>query len=433
MQRPYETEPQHCAHVRDEEAGRGGDPGQAPGHITYGSTSVNPAPFVVHGRARQFRAGGVRRNRAVDGHYSQRLSGVPEGDETQEDGAPATGARLLQTAVPARMFFSVIAWSVMAPLIIMGPRLGKDMLDAPKQLPAHQWMWTSVQAPAREKALPVFLKGSHLTQISQNGLAKLSAKQTQVDAAGLGRAVADAVTNGGGDDLLRTFGTFGTIQHHGDDAMGIGPAGDPEQVRMQQTQQGTEIVKVGRRSIWNYGPFVFTLGVMLSVLAKLLIAQPLAKFGTDLLHMWAGTQQPTPLAEEYYGYVYLEREEEYIPGITPRSSAAKTPEAPAQSATENKVPRPISSAAASEAETPRVSLGMLEAAPSTPKSSPAAAHRLSSGKKRWSVTIDVPEPAESPVGLVASIPRDSSSASDRPSGARTSPGDSLMKELEVSG
>ena len=245
------------------------------------------------------------------------------------------------------MFFSLLVMAIIAPLMVVGPALGREAIKI--YLPAHQWMGAASRT-TKTGGVPNLLKGAHLAQISQKGIAKLSESQPHVTAGGVVNAVKDAVASHGGDDLLRTLATI----QQSDDAMMGGPLG-PEHVRMQQTQQGTEIVKVGRRSIWNYGPFVFTLGVMVSILAKLLIAQPLAKVGTDLLLMWAGTQEPNENSEEYYGYVYLERDEDFG-GPSPRSTASQRTPSSVTSAKGAPSALP-SSTVASQAVTPRHSLG----------------------------------------------------------------------------
>ena len=433
----------------------------AAGRSSYGSAAAAPAPFVAYtARVRPLRAssGRARTHRMaedVDGKRSL-LSDVPEeadgveGEGVDQDERGRGSAPVLQSGVPARMFFSLLAWAVMAPLIVLGPRLGKDALAVPQVLPPHQWGggWfsTSVAVPARSapRKLKGMMKGAHLAQISQHGIAKLNARETKAEAAGLGKAVAEAVTQGGGDDLLRTFGTL-----RGDavnDGMEFDQSGVAE-ARIQSTQQGTEIVKVGRQNIWNYGPFVFTLGVMLSVLAKLLIAQPLAKAGTDLLHMWAGAQQPVENPEEYYGYVYLERDEEFG-GPTPRGVTSAT--AGVQPSTDSKraTASTVASTVASQSVTPRHSQGeaSAHATPKATHTTPSRARysagsRPGSSGKKWAVTLDLPEtvPArQSPLtnGVVGTAGDGRGvSASPlplvSPDTAMTKKGESLVSQLDL--
>jgi len=395
-------ETMHSKHVTEAPAGV---------HLSYGATGAS----VAHGRGRR----GATRS-------AHRLSGVPEGDETEEGERKrqqVAGARALHSAVSPRMFFSLLAWAIMAPLLVLGPQLGKDATAARKW-----WGNRGVQAPNLTTI------GPHLVQISQNGIAKLSAQQAHVpSASGISSAITDAVAKSGGEDLLRTLATI----QQSDEAMMGGPLG-PEHVRTQQTQQGTEIVKVGRRSIWNYGPFVFTLGVMVSILAKLLIAQPLAKVGTDLLLMWAGTQEPEQVSAEYYGYVYLERDEEFG-GPSPRSTASQRTNASKGAAAV------VSSTAASQAVTPRHS---ISEASSNRNSTDSSSNRNStekcslSAKKKWPVSLDLPDhgvssslPLPAPRGAA---PRASLNINGTPlpllspDSALTSPGETLMRDLDFS-
>ncbi|MFN9939163.1 MAG: hypothetical protein ACK56I_06785, partial [bacterium] len=103
--------------------------------------------------------------------------------------------------------------------------------------------------------------------MSQAGIAKLNSMAVSVDTAGIG-----------GDNLLRTLSS----QPRANDGM-VGGSLGPNQVGVQRSPYGTEIVRVGHHSIWNWGPFIFTVGVVVSILAKLLIAMPSSKMGTDLL------------------------------------------------------------------------------------------------------------------------------------------------------
>jgi len=377
-------------------------------HVSYGATGAS----VAHGRG--------RRGATRSAHLSGRLSGVPEGDETEEGERKReqlAGARALHSAVSPRMFFSLLAWAVMAPLLVLGPQLGKDAIAARNR---------GLKAPNLTTI------GPHLVQISQNGIAKLSAQQAHVpSASGISSAITDAVAKSGGEDLLRTLATI----QQSDEAMMGGPLG-PEHVRTQQTQQGTEIVKVGRRSIWNYGPFVFTLGVMVSILAKLLIAQPLAKVGTDLLLMWAGTQEPEQVSAEYYGYVYLERDEEFG-GPSPWSTASQRTNASKGAAAV------VSSTAASQAVTPRHS---ISEASSNRNSTDSSSNRnftqkcSLSAKKKWPVSLDLPDHGVSS-SLPLSAPRGAAPGASlnisgtllpllSPDSALTSPGETLMRDLD---
>jgi len=235
-----------------------------------------------------------------------------------------------------------------------------------------------------------------------------------VDPAGIGDAVKNAVSHTGGDNLLRTLSSPPTLR----DGM-FGDSLGPDHVGIQRTPYGTEIVRVGHTSIWNWGPFIFTLGVMVSILAKLLIAQPLAKMGTDLLLMWAGTQESKETSEEYYGYVYLERDEEFG---GPSSQRAKS--SPATG-------RAVSSTAASQAVTPRHSLGDSGSRPVSCDSK-----RSSSGRKKWPVTLDLPQhgagfnsslpqPAAQPVTASTPLPTLS------PESGLTTPGESLISDLDL--
>jgi len=377
-------------------------------HVSYGATGAS----VAHGRG--------RRGATRSAHLSGRLSGVPEGDETEEGERKReqlAGARALHSAVSPRMFFSLLAWAVMAPLLVLGPQLGKDAIAARNR---------GLKAPNLTTI------GPHLVQISQNGIAKLSAQQAHVpSASGISSAITDAVAKSGGEDLLRTLATI----QQSDEAMMGGPLG-PEHVRTQQTQQGTEIVKVGRRSIWNYGPFVFTLGVMVSILAKLLIAQPLAKVGTDLLLMWAGTQEPEQVSAEYYGYVYLERDEEFG-GPSPWSTASQRTNASKGAAAV------VSSTAASQAVTPRHSIS--EASSNRNSTDSSSNRNLTqkcslSAKKKWPVSLDLPDHGVSS-SLPLSAPRGAAPGASlnisgtllpllSPDSALTSPGETLMRDLD---
>jgi len=406
---------QHVEQVHEQKdaAASGGDAGEQSRRPSYGATGL-----PVHGRAS---AQGRRVPRRTGGSGHPRLSDVPEGDEGTDEGwerdhrSGARGGRSILSTVPPRMFFSVLALPVLAPLVVLGPRLGKDALVVPAAIPAHRWSTTS--------AGPNLVKGAHLAQISQHGLKKLSAQQVQLDAKDLGKAVSEAVAKGGGEDLLRTFGT---VVKDDDDAMVIGPAG-PEAARMQQTQQGPEIIRAGRTSIWNYGPFVFTLGVMVSILVKMLIAQPLAKVGTDMLLLWAGTQEQAQDSEQYYGYVYLERDEEFG-GPTPRSNSSQR--------ARNSTPAVNSSRTlASEAVTPRrQSLGDANMSRGSVDSK-----RSSSGKKKWPVTLDLPDHGAT---FGASHPQQAPAATNgaaetplpvlSPESALTSPGETLISDLDVS-
>lgn len=379
-------------------------------HVSYGATGAS----VAHGRG--------RRGATRSAHLSGRLSGVPEGDETEEGERKReqlAGARALHSAVSPRMFFSLLAWAVMAPLLVLGPQLGKDAIAARNR---------GLKAPNLTTI------GPHLVQISQNGIAKLSAQQAHVpSASGISSAITDAVAKSGGEDLLRTLATI----QQSDEAMMGGPLG-PEHVRTQQTQQGTEIVKVGRRSIWNYGPFVFTLGVMVSILAKLLIAQPLAKVGTDLLLMWAGTQEPEQVSAEYYGYVYLERDEEFG-GPSPWSTASQRTNASKGAAAV------VSSTAASQAVTPRHSIS--EASSNRNSTDSSSNRNLTqkcslSAKKKWPVSLDLPDHGVSS-SLPLSAPRGAAPGASlnisgtllpllSPDSALTSPGETLMRDLDFS-
>ena len=398
---------------RDQAAGR-------PHYGAVGSESTSGRIISAtggHGRARPAR--GVRTRRFGEEPHA-RLSGVPEGDET-DDGGVRQPDTAMHSAVPPRIFFTVLAWAVMSPLLILGPQLGKDVLALPKSIPAHQWQWTgSNLAPPS----PHILKGAHLAQVSQRGIAKLSAATAgaTADASGIGSTARDAVLRGGSDDLLRTLSTI----QNSNDAM-MGGASGPDRVRIQQTHDGVEIVKVGRRSIWNYGPFVFTLGVMVSILAKLLIAQPLAKAGTDLLLMWAGTQAPAQDSEEYYGYVYLERDEEFG-GPSPRSTSSQrnsTSSFPATAIAS-------SSTVASQAVTPRLSVGEPHSRPHSTESK-----RSSSGRKKWGVTLDLPDTGVASFGAShpQPLPRARNLTAETPlpilspESALTSPGDTLMSDL----
>lgn len=351
------------------------------------------------------------------------LGRVPEDDETDE--GERTGehvARALPSAVPPRMFFLLIAWAVMAPLLVLGPQLGKDVMAAAK--PGHEWQWMHIGAPSPNLMMG---GGAHLAQISQNGIAKLSVQHAQMpSASGISSAITEAVAKSGGDDLLRTLSTI----QKSDEGMMEGPLG-PEQVHTQQTQQGTEIVQVGRRSIWNYGPFVFTLGVMVSILAKLLIAQPLAKVGTDLLLMWAGTQEPEQNSEEYYGYVYLERDEEFG-GPSPLSARSTEKK---RTHTSTGTAAAVSSTSASLAVTPRHSIGEASSNRNSTDSK-----RSLSGKKRWPVSLDLPDHGVSSsqpraAAQTVGVPLDASGTPLpllSPDSALTSPGETLMNELDFS-
>lgn len=403
-----ELEHQHCR-----EEGCSSD--EVSGRPHYGATGAGQ---VGHGRPRQARGGRARRS-GDDGHA--RLSGVPEeGDETDERGDKGDDARgrFGKQSVPPRMFFSLLVMAMMAPIVVLGPALGREALALPSQLPAHRWLGAAYRTGA-----PNLIKGAHLAQISQKGILKLTAAQPQVSADGMVDAVKDAAATHGGDDLLRTLATI----QQSDDAMMGGPLG-PEHVRMQQTQQGTEIVKVGRRSIWNYGPFVFTLGVMVSILIKLLIAQPLAKVGTDLLLMWAGTQESNENCEQYYGYVYLERDEKFgtaSQGTTSSVTSAKGEPSALPSST-----------VASEAVTPRHSFGESISNLNSRHNS-ADLKRSSSGKKKWPVTLDLPEHGTHGAPFAASLPQPAASQIPllifSPDSALTAPGESLMTDLPDTG
>jgi len=414
-----ESAHQHVEQVHEQKdaAASGGDAEQAR-RPSYGATGL-----PVHGRASA--RGGRRLPRRTGGEGHPRLTGVPEGDEETDEGwerenrRGARGGSSTLATVPPRMFFSLLALPVLAPLVVLGPQLGKDALVVPATIPVHRWSTNS--------AGPNLVKGAHLAQISQHGLKKLSAQQVQLDAKDLGKAVSEAVAKGGGDDLLRTFGSV----VRGDDAMVMGPSG-PEDARMQQTQQGPEIIRAGRTSIWNYGPFVFTLGVMVSILAKMLIAQPLAKVGTDMLLMWAGTQEQAQDSEQYYGYVYLERDEEFG-GPTPRSNGSQR--------ARNSTPAVNSSRTlASEAVTPRRgSFGDASMSRGSVDSK-----RSSSGKKKWPVTLDLPDHRGT---FGASNPQQAQPAMHgaaetplpvlspevlSPESALTSPGETLIGDLDGS-
>ena len=418
-------------------AAAGGDAEQSARRPHYGTTGLALPPHPTSAGLATASGRGVRRGpRRAESDGRSRLIRVPEGDEETDEGWEGDQARGLRQAqerrrlptVQPRMFFSLLALPVLVPLVLIGPRLGKDALKVPAAIPAHQWQWLGFKAVAA----PSMVRGAHLAQISQDGLKKLSAKQVQLDAKDLGKAVSDAVAKGGGDDLLRTFGTA----PKSDEAMVVGPSG-PEAARMQQTQQGAEILRAGRTSIWNYGPFVFTLGVMISILAKMLIAQPLAKVGTDVLLMWAGTQEQAHDSEQYYGYVYLERDEEFG-GPSPRSAG---------SAPKTRISTPTvhsSRTHASEAVTPRRSTGDPNG---SMQRDSVDSKRSSSGKKKWPVTLDLPEHGASasfgtsrpqPVALngggASALPArpDAPLPVLSPDSALTSPGETIISQLDDS-
>jgi hypothetical protein len=394
---------QRHTQLRHERASGGKEREQTAGCPHYGAAGP---PSVAHGRARH--AGGQGSLRFGPSHSGNRaerligrLSGVPEGDEMNEGGGMGRGGAL--AVVPPRMYFSLIVWAVMAPLLVLGPHLGQFALEVPKSLPAHQWQWTD----DRVHVPPHVVKGAHLAQVSQAGIAKLNSMAVSVDPAGVR-----------GDNLLRTLSS----QPRTSDGM-VGGSLGPNQVGVQRSPYGTEIVRVGHHSIWNWGPFIFTVGVMVSILAKLLIAMPSSKMGTDLLLMWAGTQQSTETPEGYYGYVYLERDEEFGGPSPQRIKAGEGPRTPKGAA---------SSTAASQAVTPRHSIGDTGSRPVSCDSK-----RSTPGRKKWPVTLDLPEGGG--VSLCSSLPQPAQAKNLQPTplptvspeSALTSPGETLLSDLEV--
>ncbi len=256
---PPHPQPQLATQLRYDSAAGGRKREQVAGRPHYGTTEQLPA---AHGRARNGGGHGAVRF----GPAKYRLSGVPEGDETDEGAGSPRGCPP-QAAVPPRMYLSLMAWAVMAPLLVLGPQLGRYALEAPASLPAHQWQWIGVHVPPR------VVKGAHLVQVSQKGIAKLNSMPVSVDPAGIGEAVKNAVSHTGGDNLLRTLSTPPSLR----DGM-VGDSLGPDHVGIQRTPYGTEIVRVGHTSIWNWGPFIFTLG------ARAAGADDRQRAGRDVVH-----------------------------------------------------------------------------------------------------------------------------------------------------
>jgi len=369
------------------------------GRAHYGATGAAGHIPIAPSR-KQWR--GARPRRYV-GEGIFQLSGVEEGDETSEgaERGPSTERVKQKAAVPARMFFMLIALAAMAPLLVIGPVIGKEAVALPSKIPAHQWAWMDVKA-GRGQA-PHLMKGAHLAQITQKGVAKLKEAQAQVSASGIENALKDAIGKRGGEDLLRTLAK---IQRADDAMMGVSVL--PGQHHTQQMQQGLpqsaeEVVKVGHRSIWNYGPFIFTVGVMVSILAKLLFAQPLAKLATDLLMSWAGTQELAENSQEYYGYVYLERDEEFA-APSPRSTTSKNSRMDSQRTHATTLSGAMTTTnSQSQFATPRPASGDMSKARLTPLST--GSQRASSGKKKWPVSLDLPEHGARHLSFSSSMPQ----------------------------
>jgi hypothetical protein len=145
-----------------------------------------------------------------------------------------------QQAKTARLLMSLLLMAFVCPFLLLGPQIGKVL---PGMVPDERWSFTALGLGQHPKALPSLAAGG----AKPNDAA--GSKQGEA-----GAAAAEAVS-----------------------PQPTSPVEVSSWVLAQGMKLKEGINDDAPKSIWSFGPFVMFAGVVLSLLAKLLLAQPCAK------------------------------------------------------------------------------------------------------------------------------------------------------------
>mmetsp|Transcript_55551 Transcript_55551/g.130104 ORF Transcript_55551/g.130104 Transcript_55551/m.130104 type:complete len:328 (-) Transcript_55551:83-1066(-) len=241
-------------------------------------------------------------------------SGSPGSNESVE--SYKKSSRIMRNILFCAMF------AVTAPFLLLGQELDQTAKDLPTMIPAQRWSFTS---------------GWGNIAYNHN-----SQSQSQF------QAVEHASKLGS-----RAMHVSSTTIHAAD--KGSSQLADNRTI----SEEGVEIAHPGHHSLLAFGPFMFSVGLLLSIIIKLLCAQPCAKTSTDLLHAFMRDQ--------------LEKEEAF--------SSERDPALPSDNS--------------SARETPRQGSARDRDSASRQSSQPRSSGR---GSDRWPCKLDLPDaPTPTPI------------------------------------
>lgn len=155
------------------------------------------------------------------------------------------GFHVVARRVPARIYLTSVALAGLAPLLIVAPICGKFVERIPASIPPVRWSWT--ETPVRPSP--------HLVTRNQQWLAFAAHHHSQLE-----------------------------------DAAPLQPADSPA-----DSELPSEIADPPR-SIWSFGPFIMSVGILVSVLLKLFCAPYFAKCFTEFLRSLLQAQLPEDTA-----------------------------------------------------------------------------------------------------------------------------------------